>query len=989
MTKQFTHLILSIFMMLFAALSVSAQNGTISGNVTDGNEGLIGASVQIVGTSTGTVTDFDGNYSISIAPGDYTIEVTYVGFSTQKKEVSISGGSSNTIDFLLTEGLGLDEIVVVGSRNPNRTATETAVPVDVIDISKLTNIGPQTDVNQLLNFVAPSFTSNTQTVADGTDHIDPASLRGLGPDQVLVLINGKRRHTSSLVNVNGTFGAGNVGTDMNAIPTAAIERIEVLRDGAAAQYGSDAIAGVINIVLKKQVNKLTATLTTGGQMSKNSNNFDGGMDGEKVQVDLNYGLPIGDKGGLINLTGSFSTREAATRNRPMGKTIFMAYHGIENVARNDGYDVSQLQNNIGDIKNYAQQVSYFSSTMKDDINNAATMGDLIPLLKADVTDSELAVRGLERADFNMKAGQAALRGGKFFANMSLPTGNDGEFYAFGGVGFRNGKGAGFYRRPAYTDGRGNTSAFPNGFLPHITSNILDKSLAFGIKGKLGDWHSDLSNTFGQNSFDFFIVNTSNSTLGRSTPREFNAGGFTFGQNTSNWDLSRFYDNVLSGMNVAFGSEFRVERYALHAGEEASWASYDKNGQVVTSTTPDSLKVRSPFGKVIPGGSQVFPGYRPSNEVDAFRTSYAGYMDIEFDINENWMVDLAARYENYNDFGSTFTYKVATRIDFTKQFAIRGAFSTGFRAPSLHQINFNATGTQFVNGIPYEVGTFANNSRAAELFGIPSLKQENSQNFSIGFTSSLKDLGLTFTVDGYMINVDDRVVLTGNFSKPSQADNAELWQIFENSAANRAKFFTNAVNTSSMGIDAVISHDTKLGEGRLSTSIALTLSKTEVEKDANGKPKINAISDKLRGLESTYFGESNRINMESAVPTTKANLTFSYTSGKFGAMLRNVYFGSVTDPDFHKDKDGNKYHAEYDAKIITDLSLSYDLSKSMTITVGANNLLDVYPDEILGDHQDGRVDGFDNTYGGQFNYSRRVSQFGYMGRFVFGRVALKF
>ncbi|HHB77972.1 MAG TPA: TonB-dependent receptor [Saprospiraceae bacterium] len=989
MNKHFTRLFMSFFIALITTWGLSAQNGIISGKVTDGTEGLIGASVQVVGTSTGTVTDINGNYSISIAPGSYSIEVTYVGYATQRKDVTVSSGSDTKMDFLLTEGLGLDEIVVVGSRNPNRTATETAVPVDVIDISELTNIGPQTDVNQLLNFVAPSFTSNTQTVADGTDHIDPASLRGLGPDQVLVLINGKRRHTSSLVNVNGTFGAGSVGTDMNAIPTASIERIEVLRDGAAAQYGSDAIAGVINIVLKKQVNKLAATLTTGGQMSKNSNNFDGGMDGEKVQLDLNYGLPIGDKGGVINLTGSFSTRGAATRNRPMGKPIYLAYHGIENVARNDGYDVSQLQYNMADIKNYGQQVSYFSSTMKDDINNAATMGDLMDILKADVSDSELAVRGLSRSDFSMKSGQAALRGGKFFANMSLPTGDSGEFYAFGGLGYRNGKGAGFYRRPAYTDGRGNTPAFPNGFLPHITSNILDKSLALGIKGKLGEWNSDLSNTYGQNSFDFFIVNTSNSTLGTSTPREFNAGGFTFGQNTSNWDLSRFYDNILSGMNVALGSEFRVERYALHAGEEASWASYDKNGQVVTSTTPDSLKVKSPFGKVIPGGSQVFPGYRPSNEVDAFRTSYAGYVDLEFDMSKAWMVDVAGRYENYSDFGSTFTYKIATRVDVNKQFAIRGAYSTGFRAPSLHQINFNATGTQFVNGIPYEVGTFANNSRAAELFGIPKLKEETSQNYSIGFTSSLKDMGLTFTLDGYMINVNDRVVLTGNFSKPDKTDNPELWQIFENSAANRAKFFTNAVNTSSKGIDAVLSHDTKLGGGRLNTSLALTLSKTEVEKDANGNPKINQISDKLRGLESTYFGESNRINMENAVPTTKANLTFNYSSGKFGAMLRNVYFGAVTDPDLHKDKDGNKYHAEYGAKIITDLSLSYDFSKSMTITVGANNLLDIYPDEIAGDHQDGRVSGFDNTYGGQFNYSRRVSQFGYMGRFIFGRVALKF
>ena len=964
-----------------------AQRAELSGTVTDDAGPLIGATVQVVGTNAGTVTDLDGKYMLSVDPGSYTIEVSYVGYGTERSEVTLAPGEKKTMDFKLSEGINLQDVVVVGSRNPNRTVTETPVPVDVIDVSSLTNIGPQTDVNQLLNVVAPSFTSNPQTVADGTDHIDPASLRGLGPDQVLVLINGKRRHTSSLVNVNGTFGAGSVGTDLNAIPAAAIERIEVLRDGAAAQYGSDAIAGVINIVLKKSVNKLDAVFTTGGQMSKNSNNFEGGIDGERVQLDLNYGLPVGKKG-TFHMTGSFATRGAATRNMPMGKPIFLGYHAVERVARANGYDVSKLQYDEPGIKFFAQQVSFFDQSLKDDITNAADMATLIDLLNDDITDQELAARGLTRKDFRMKVGQAELREGKFFGNFSMPTGESGEVYAFGGISYRHGKAAGFYRRPAYTDGRGNTPAFPNGFLPHITTHILDKSAAVGIKGKIGEWNSDLSNTFGQNGFDFYIVNTSNSTLGTSTPREFDAGGFTFAQNTANWDLSRYFEGIANGLNFAMGAEFRLENYRLHAGEEASWASYDKNGQVVTSVTPDSLKVKSFFGKVIPGGSQVFPGFRPSNEVNAFRNSYATYLDLELDVLENWMVDGAVRFENYSDFGPTFNYKLATRYAISDAFALRGAFSTGFRAPSLHQIYFNATGTQFVNGIPFEVGTFSNNSRAAELFGIPKLKEETSKNFSVGFTAKAKSAGLTVTVDAYQIAVDDRIVLTGNFKKPNPADNPELWQIFENAAANRAKFFTNAVNTTSRGLDIVLEHRTNLGGGRLNSSLAMTLSKTEVAKDANGNVIINHVSRQLRGLEDVYFGERNLINMENAVPTTKGNLTFDYKKGNWGVMLRNTYFGKVTDPDFHKDANGDEYHAVYSAKVITDLSLSYKLSKALRLTVGSNNLLDVYPDPIKGDHMDGKVSGFDNTYGGQFVYSRRVSQFGFMGRYVFARLALK-
>ncbi|MDT8418010.1 MAG: TonB-dependent receptor plug domain-containing protein, partial [Lutibacter sp.] len=285
----------------FFTMAIFAQSYQVTGKVTDAdNQPLPGVSVTIEGTSRGTSTDFDGNYAIMVQSSENLI-FSYVGYNERKLQMD----GTKTFNVTLVSGVSLKEVVVVGSRNPNRTAVDTSVPVDIINVAELITAGPQVNLNQILNYVAPSFTSNTQTISDGTDHIDPASLRGLGPDQVLVLINGKRRHNSSLVNVNGTFGRGSVGTDLNAIPAASIERIEVLRDGAAAQYGSDAIAGVINIVLKRSTDELNLNVTTGANFTKNANDQTGGVDGETTNVSANYGLQLGDKGGFINFTGDF------------------------------------------------------------------------------------------------------------------------------------------------------------------------------------------------------------------------------------------------------------------------------------------------------------------------------------------------------------------------------------------------------------------------------------------------------------------------------------------------------------------------------------------------------------------------------------------------------------------------------------------------------------------------------------------------------------
>ncbi len=468
--KGFTLLVTCLFMSLTI---LNAQQGKVSGTVSDGNEELIGVSVAVDGMATGTITDIMGNYEIELDAGTYSLTASYVGYSTVTRSITVAAGQTTTLDFTLEAGVLVDEIVVTGTRASNRTNLESSVPVDVINVSSLINSAPQTSLNQLLNQVTPSFSSNTQTISDGTDHIDPASLRGLGPDQVLVLINGKRRHTTSLVNVNGTFGRGNVGTDLNAIPANAIDKIEILRDGAAAQYGSDAIAGVINIKLKDDVEKLNFNVTTGANFTSEIGPFEGeekDMDGEVVNVGANYGLPIGDNGGFINLTGELDYRGATSRMQEWKGSIFNGLNAIERLAAGDGLDVTKLS--LDQIKSYGGQVGYFSDATKNDLNALTSMDGLSDVLSFDATDDELAAREQQRSDYNMRVGQSQLRGGKFFANLSYPVGDNAEIYAFGGTSYRRGESGCFYRLP--NQNRTTTSIYLNGTVPKINSNITDR-----------------------------------------------------------------------------------------------------------------------------------------------------------------------------------------------------------------------------------------------------------------------------------------------------------------------------------------------------------------------------------------------------------------------------------------------------------------------------------------------------------------------------------
>ena len=946
---------LIIFALIFGAIGI--VNGQITGTVTD-DQGvpLVGASVVKKGTSIGATTDFDGNYSIDAILGDRLI-VSFIGY--EPLEVLID---STILNITLVSGLALSEVIITGSRNPNRVATESTVPVDVIDVKELARVGPQVNLNQILNYVAPSFTSNTQTISDGTDHIDPASLRGLGPDQVLVLINGKRRHTSSLVNVNGTFGRGSVGTDLNAIPAASIQRVEVLRDGAAAQYGSDAIAGVINIILNKGSGELNLTVTSGANFSKNANGQTGGSDGEATNVAASYGISLGERGGYINFSGDFDVRQDYSRMKEWEGDVFNQYNTVERFANADGYDVSALlDDDVTDVIQYANAAGI-------DIGGATTKAELQPILSADNTESELADRGLVRSDFNMRVGQSALRGGRFFANFALPLDDFGtELYSFAGISSRTGNSAGFYRLP--NQSRTYTPAYLNGFLPEINSNIKDQSIAVGIKGKVGDWSVDFSNTFGKNAFLYTIGNTFNASLQSASPTTFDAGGFSFAQNTTNLDITQFYDDIFSGFNVAFGGEYRYENYEIVAGQESSYAQYTGAGEVITLATQQPSQ--DFFGSSRPGGSQVFPGFSPNNELSRDRSSIAGYVDLEADFSESVLVSFATRFENYSDFGSTINFKVSSRVKITDNFNLRGALNTGFRAPSLHQIYFNSTSTIFdQNGDPQEVGTFSNDSRAAKLLGIPELKEETSSSISLGLTGKIPDANLTVTVDGYFVKIDDRVVYTGQFVGPGTG--SELDNLLRQANASAASFFANAIDTESRGIDLVLTQTANVWDGwMLNSSLAATFSKTQQV----GEIKASQVLEDA-GLVDTYFPEDSRVYLEEAVPRTKVNLTFNLSSEKWIFFLRGVYFGKVTEATTNIDR-----QQVFSSKFVTDLSVSYKATPALTFTVGANNLFDTYPDraaEVL-------ADGGNNRSSGRFDWSRRAQQFGIGGRFLFARV----
>ncbi|GBF19782.1 MULTISPECIES: TonB-dependent receptor [Arenibacter] len=882
-------ILLTAFMLGNFALTV-AQN-SVSGSITDDSgEPLVGVNIVEKGTTNGTTTDFDGNYQISVMD-NATLVFSYIGYDT--KEEIVSGKS--VINVTLSGGMMLDEVQLVGSRSPKRTSTDTAVPVDVIDIAEVSTQTGRVEVNELLQYAAPSFNANKQSGSDGADHIDPATLRGLGPDQTLVLINGKRRHQSSLINIFGTRGRGNTGTDLNAIPSSAIKRIEILRDGAAAQYGSDAIAGVINIVLKNQTDKVSGFINYGayntnakGDFPSGTPNTDGNrldtekdgnaigsdksFDGGSLKAGVNFGAAIGNDGGFVNVTTEYISKNKTLR---------------------PGFD------------------------------------------------------------FRRGFGEAAIDGFNLMLNASVPLSDNSELYAFGGRNYRD------TDAYAFTRNGGNRvipSIYPNGFTPRITSNIIDNSFSAGFRTELDNgWKLDISNTYGKNNFHYFIKGTLNASLEDVSPTDFDAGGHSLTQNTVNLDFSKYYEDVLEGMNLAFGAEYRTENFIIFAGEEGSWGTYDVNGLLITDPANQTQPIDPDSGDPRPGGSQGFPGYSPKNEVDRSRSNLSLYADGEFDLTETFLLSAAARFENFSDFGSTLNGKLAARLKASDNVNIRGSVSTGFRAPSLAQKYYNLQFTNFVGGAALESLLSPNNSPVTASFGIDQLTEEKALNAGLGFTATFGDF--TATVDGYYIKVDDRIVLTGNFDAP-QIPNVEA-----------AQFFVNGVDTKTTGLDIVLAWKKSFDDNRLSATFTGNINDMKIDKVNNGSLD-----------EQTFFGERDKGFLLASAPKSKFTLNMNYSRDKFDAGLAFTHFSKVELLDYQMYESTTDYASfedqinqatdTYDARLVTDLVFGYQLCDGLKLNVGANNLFNVYPDQ-----QDDWVEGggyWDSVqmgFGGAYYYAK--------------------
>lgn len=520
--------------------------------------------------------------------------------------------------------------------------------------------------------------------------------------------------------------------------------------------------------------------------------------------------------------------------------------------------------------------------------------------------------------------------------------------------------------------------YPLGFLPQIGSDIYDRSFAAGIKGKAQGWNVDFSNTWGQNEFIFNVQNSLNASLLKASPTSFRAGGPKFTQNTTNVDLSRNFD-WLSGVNISFGGEYRFERYQLIAGEEASYTDYGRARQVGVDGNGNPILVPDPKGPVNtlfgpdgtarPGGAQVFPGYRPENAVNATRTAVAFYADAEVNLSKAFLVDAALRYENYSDFGSTTNGKVALRYKVNNQLSLRASGSTGFRAPSLHQRYYANTSTVFTSGVATDVGTFPNNSRIAQLLGIPGLRPEKSKSVSAGLTGNFGRIKVT--LDGYFTRINDRVVYTDQFkgdtSSSASPVDKEIARLLQLANAGAASFFANAINTETKGLDLVVSYSKKLGGGTFRIDFSGTISQTMQVGDIK-------VSDKLKGKESIYFSAANKVYLEAGVPNQKANFALTYLINKFEFFARESYFGGVTEAT-----NNLQFQQYYTPKWVTDLSIGYNIAKQFKVTIGTNNLFDKYPDAIK---------YVQNSNSGQFVYPRSVSQYGFNGRYVFARVEVR-
>ena len=793
----------------------------------------------------------------------------------------------------------LDAIVVTGTRVAGRSRNDTAAPVDAIGVQQLERTGSP-EINQALSVALPSFNFPRPGLADGTDTVRPAALRGLAPDQTLVLLNGKRRHSAALVNVNGTVGRGSSAVDLNTIPTAAVRTVEVLRDGASAQYGSDAIAGVINVLLREDdtgggvtvsygqrdsdyevitgAAPANATWPSPGRISRSVS------DGETTTVSAWKGLSLGGAG-FLTIAAELKDQERTERG---------------------GFDVRQQY----------------------------------PLVAGAFDPRE---RTINR--FNAWYGEPELEQKTVFANAGIDFESGMRIYGWASWQDRDARSAGFFRRAI--DERNVIQIYPDGFLPIIAPNVIDASAAGGVKWAWGEWSMDSSIVWGRNEMAFTIENTLNRSIGPSSQRVFNAGGFDYDQTTFNFGGTRSFalDAFASDLYLSAGLEARTESYAINAGEPNSW----RNGGVLLPlgttgcTAPTAAQIAA-GGCATASGAQVFPGFRPSNVVDEDRDAIGIYVDLEANVTEQWLASVAIRAEDYSDFGSNLTGKFASRYDFSEAFALRGSLQNGFRAPSPQQQFFTATSTNFINGVPFDITTFPVADPVAQALGARPLEAEESINASLGAVFSFGEMSLT--IDAYRIDIDNRIVLSENLTQAS-VRNFLTAQGFVGIGGGR--FFINGVDTETQGVDIVFTAPFETeAAGQFDLTLSANFNSTDVTRTPTTAPIASIDPDK-------YIA------------------SLDWSLDRFGATLRATRYGEVLTPGTTPAND-----FILSPTVLVDLEGRVSLWDGLELAVGAENLTDKYPDPFPAS-----LNGTGNTPFSNY------SPFGRSGRFLYARVNYSF
>lgn len=811
----------------------------------------------------------------------------------------------------------LEQIVVTGTRVENRSALDTAAPVDIVSAAALENVGT-VEINQALSVALPSFNFPRPGLADGTDTIRPATLRGLSPDQTLVLVNSKRRHSASLVNVNGTIGRGASAVDMNTIPNSMIQSIEVLRDGASAQYGSDAIAGVINLRLR--------------------DNADGGNVSMQYGVrDTSYEVPTAPATGTPTpnwpVPANFASQSLSDgetlvvsgwKGLPLGAdgfvTIGAEYKDQERTER-DGYDSRQQY----------------------------------PLVSGAYDPREQTINR-----WNAWYGEPDMDQKTVFVNAGYDIGSNAQLYGWASWQDRDVVSAGFFRRAL--DDRNVIQIYPDGFLPLIAPEVTDYSGALGVKWAWGEWDMDTSLVYGDNKMMFTIENTLNRSLGTASGTTFDSGGFEYDQFVFNFSGVRGVEvGLASPLNIALGVEARQEGYQIFAGEPDSY----RNGGVLL-----------PNGSPTASGAQVFPGFRPENEVDTNREAYGAYVDLEANLTERFLGSAAFRAEHYSDFGESYSGKLAGRYDFTDFFALRASVQNGFRAPSLQQQFFATTSTNFIGGVPFDVTTFPVSDPIAIALGAQPLDAEESLNYSVGAVFRYERLSLT--LDYYKIDIDDRIVLSENLT---QANVRAYLQSLGFIGSGGGRFFINGVDTETEGLDVVLNYPLSTESG---ARIDLTLTGNWNKTDVTKVPETQVLS--ALNPAPPLFDRFNVLTMEDGTPENKFAFNMNWDFQRFGATLRATRYGKLLVPDSstaatYANVNAGTYRPIdqwLDAQVVMDVEGRVSFTDNIKFALGAENVFDEYPDPV--------PIALNSTGNAPFS---NYAPYGRAGRFIYGRLMVDF